>query len=83
MKPLLSFCLLFLTVSISYAQQITGSIKDEQGKALPGATVALKKSTDSSVVKLGVTNSAGTYLFVNISNGKYFINTPHILQRDS
>ncbi len=78
MKLLLSFLLIFLTGSISYAQQITGNIKDEQGKAMPGATVALKKSTDSSVVKLGVTNSAGTYLFANIANGKYFINTSHI-----
>lgn len=78
MKPLLSLLLIFFTGSISYAQQITGRIKDEQGKALSGATVALKKTTDSAVVKLGVTNSTGGYSFSNIAKGTYFINTSHV-----
>ncbi|MEJ7673572.1 MAG: carboxypeptidase-like regulatory domain-containing protein [Chitinophagaceae bacterium] len=78
MRNLLLLLVSIFTGAITYAQQITGIINDEQGKALQGATVALKKSKDSSVVKLAVTNSTGGYTFTNIANGNYFINTSHI-----
>ena len=78
MRNLVLLLLCVFTGAITYAQQITGSIKDEQGKTLQGATVSLKRSKDSSVVKLGVTNSTGSYMFINIANGKYFINTSHV-----
>lgn len=78
MRNFLLFFLCVFTAAITHAQQITGSIKDDQGKILQGATVALKKSKDSSIVKLSVTNAAGSYAFANIANGKYFINTSHV-----
>ena len=78
MRNLVLLLLCVFTGAITYAQQITGSIKDEQGKTLQGATVSLKRSKDSSIVKLGVTNSTGSYTFINIANGKYFINTSHV-----
>ena len=78
MRNFLLFLLCVFTTAITHAQQITGSIKDDQGKILQGATVALKKSKDSSIVKLSVTNAAGSYAFANIANGKYFINTSHV-----
>ena len=78
MRNLVLLLLCVFTGAITYAQQITGSIKDEQGKTLQGATVSLKRSKDSSIVKLGVTNSTGSYMFINIANGKYFINTSHV-----
>ena len=78
MRNFLLFLLCVFTTAITHAQQITGSIKDDQGKILQGATVALKKSKDSSIVKLSVTNGAGSYAFANIANGKYFINTSHV-----
>ncbi|HYE56603.1 MAG TPA: carboxypeptidase-like regulatory domain-containing protein, partial [Chitinophagaceae bacterium] len=63
----LSMCM--FTTSL-LAQQVAGSVKDEQGKALSGATVALKKAADSSVVKLAVTNQAGKYEFADVRPGK-------------
>lgn len=70
-----------LSVLIPFAaisQTISGNVKDDQGKALAGASVALKKVSDSSVVKLAVTTSTGTYTFQNIASGKYFINTTFV-----
>lgn len=60
------------------AQNIKGNVKDEQGKALAGATVSLKKIADSSVVKLSATNSTGQYAFSDIGNGKYFVTVSFI-----
>ena len=67
-----------LTGAITYSQQVTGNVKDDQGKSLQSATVSLKRSKDSSVVKLAVTNSTGNYTFTNIATGKYFVNTSHV-----
>lgn len=78
MRNLLLLLLCVFTGAITYAQQITGIVKDEQGKALQGATVALKKSKDSAVVKLAVSNATGGYTFINIAKGSYFVNTSHI-----
>ncbi|HEV8080603.1 MAG TPA: TonB-dependent receptor [Chitinophagaceae bacterium] len=78
MRNLLLLLLCVFTGAITCAQQITGIIKDEQGKVLQGATVALKKAKDSAVVKLAVSNSTGSYTFVNIAKGSYFVNTSHV-----
>lgn len=76
-KILLTLICLITVYSLS-AQNISGTIKDEQGKLLPGATIALKKGKDSSVVKLQVTDNAGQFLFTGIQPGSYFINTTFI-----
>jgi iron complex outermembrane receptor protein len=60
------------------AQKITGNVRDEQGKALSGATISLKKFSDSSVVKLNTTNAAGQYTFSDIGHGKYFVTVTYI-----
>jgi len=60
------------------AQQITGNVKDEQGKNAASASVTLKKVNDSAIVKLGATNVQGRYEFLNIQPGKYFITVSHI-----
>lgn len=79
MKKLILLALpLIMCVAAINAQEISGSVKDEQGKALSGATVSLKKVQDSSLVKLGTTNSAGQYSFVGIANGKYYVNVTFI-----
>jgi len=59
MKKLTLSMLTVLLCVAAMAQNITGSIKDDQGKALSGATISLKKVKDSAVVKLGVTNQTG------------------------
>ncbi|HWK02399.1 MAG TPA: outer membrane beta-barrel family protein [Puia sp.] len=60
------------------AQQIRGLIQDDQGKPLAGASISLKKSKDSSVVKLAVSDSTGNYELSAIPAGAYFIGTSHI-----
>jgi len=60
------------------AQQVTGIAKDDQGKPLSGTSVALKKVSDSSLVKINVSDSTGKYEFLNVPAGKYFINVSHV-----
>ncbi|MBE7173516.1 MAG: TonB-dependent receptor [Williamsia sp.] len=68
--------LLFATIAQQLsAQKISGTIKDEQGKPMPGASITLKKSKDSVIVKLQVTDNAGQYHFADIQPGSYFINS--------
>src|SRR5688500_2989489 len=62
----------------TFSQAISGTIKDEQGKTLAGASVALKKATDSTIVKIAVTGNSGTYEFQTIPAGKYFLNTTFV-----
>lgn len=70
--------LLITTIFTSQAQKIVGTIKDGQDKAVSGASVALKKASDSSIVKLSVSNSSGKYEFINIPAGNYFVNISHV-----
>jgi iron complex outermembrane receptor protein len=60
------------------AQQIAGSAQDDQGKPLAGASIALKKNKDSSVVKLGISNAEGQYEFPSIPGGLYFVTVSHV-----
>ncbi len=73
---------LLLSILLSYgalfAQQVTGTVLDEQGNPLSGASVVLKKGKDSSVVKLEISNGAGRYEFSDISPGRYFVDISHI-----
>ena len=74
MKKLILLTLpLLLCAAITNAQQIKGNVKDDQGKALSGATVALKKVKDSALVKLAATNASGEYSFTSINAGNYFL----------
>jgi len=75
----LSLLLLACLTSIAlHAQQINGISQDDQGRPLAGSSVALKKTKDSSVVKLGVSNTSGKYEFKDIPAGNYFINISHV-----
>lgn len=76
-----TFLLLIFFVSLtitSRAQQVSGYVKDEQGKGLDGVSVILKKIKDSAIVKISVTNTAGKYEYASIADGGYFINVVHI-----
>ena len=70
--------LMILFPFATFSQSISGTIKDEQSKTLAGASVALKKATDSSIVKIAVTGNSGTYEFQTIPAGRYFLNTTFI-----
>ncbi|MEP7163545.1 MAG: TonB-dependent receptor [Ferruginibacter sp.] len=79
MKKLFTLVVIMLaTVSYSYAQKISGSIKDEQDKTVAGASASLKRAKDSSLVKLSVSSATGKYEFLNVPPGKYFVNVSHV-----
>lgn len=55
------------------AQDISGSVIDNQGKPLANATIGLRKASDSTVVKYSVTDTAGHYRLSRLPSGRYFI----------
>lgn len=68
--------LLFLLVFcsfISHAQNIVGTVKDDKGKLLVHASVALQKQQNNSVVKISVTDNNGKFSFQNITPGNYYV----------
>src|SRR6185503_8774126 len=67
-------CFLFVTLFA----QVSGNIKDQQGKGLPNATVSLLHAKDSSVVKLDASNSDGNFSFPAIKPGKYLLSASHV-----
>jgi iron complex outermembrane recepter protein len=73
---------LFLLALFSYAllraQGISGVVKDSRGKLLANASVALKKTKDSSLFKLSLSDTGGHYSFLAIPAGTYFIAVSHI-----
>ncbi|MDO8994874.1 MAG: TonB-dependent receptor, partial [Daejeonella sp.] len=73
MKALIFHIALLLAVTSGYAQQINGSVKGEDGFPLKNVSVSLKKTSDSSTVKLNISDEKGNYSFNNIPAGKYFI----------
>ena len=77
-KVQLLFLGFMLISSALFAQSISGIIKDDQGKTLSGASVALKKLSDSSVAKLAVSNALGKYEFLLIPAGNYFLNVTYV-----
>jgi iron complex outermembrane receptor protein len=77
-KIMLLALLQTLVISAVMAQKISGTVKDDQGKTLSGASIALKKIKDSSVVKLAATNSSGRFEFTDIQPGKYFLNVSFV-----
>lgn len=70
--------LLILLPFAAFTQTISGTVKDDQGKSLAGASVSLKKTSDSAIVKIAVTGNAGDYRLQNIPAGRYFINTSFV-----
>ena len=75
MRTILPVLLCLITAQQLCAQKISGTIKDEQGKLMPGATITLKRSKDSAITKLQVTDNAGQYYFIDIQPGSYFVNS--------
>lgn len=53
--------------------KIRGLVKDENGKAVSAATITLLKGSDSSLVKMTVSEQAGAYEFSDIKEGNYLV----------
>src|SRR5678815_3166308 len=68
----------FLVAVTGFAQQISGTVKDQQGKSVSGSTVSLLNAKDSSVVKLAASNNEGQYSFTSIKAGKYLVSISHV-----
>ncbi len=73
---------LFLLACFSYgllrAQEISGIVRDNQGKLLTSASVALKKEKDSALVKISLSDDNGQYGFSSIPAGNYFVTASHV-----
>lgn len=82
-KHILSF-LLLLQYGIGQAQnlngRISGAVQDAQGKPLAGATVQLRRATDSAVQRTVAAGDYGEFSFKRLHSGTYIIictNTGH------
>jgi iron complex outermembrane recepter protein len=69
---------LVMISSVSMAQQITGHVKDQQGKGLEKSTVSLLNAKDSSVVKLATANAEGRFTFSGPKPGQYLVSATYV-----
>lgn len=77
-KSVLSLLSSILLVSSIYAQDISGVVKDQQGKGLDKSTVSLLHAKDSSLIKLAVTSDNGTFHLNMSGTGKYLVSVSHV-----
>lgn len=73
MRKFITIVFLTIITTLSKAQSITGTANDEANKSLAAASVSLHKAIDSSIIKIAVSNTNGSYFFENTANGKYFV----------
>src|ERR1700759_580983 len=82
MRTLILLSLLQINFFVSFAQErngkIDGIIKDADGKGLDAVTVSVLKQTDSSLVKIALTDKSGVFSFDHIAAGKYFLSVSHV-----
>ncbi len=73
---LITLCLIFSITSFaqSHTAAISGKIVDGgDQKIIDAATVSLYKNSDSSLVKINITDKAGNFEFQNLKPGKYYL----------
>jgi iron complex outermembrane recepter protein len=78
MRKLLSFFVGIGLVTMASAQQISGTVKDQQGKALEKSSVSLLNAKDSSVVKLAASGANGRYSFTSGKPGRYLVSATYV-----
>lgn len=59
-------------------QFIKGSLKATDGAAVPFATIALRKSNDSTLVKGELSDDNGAFIFEQVKEGNYYIEVQSI-----
>jgi phage baseplate assembly protein gpV len=69
---------LLMMSTAAVAQQITGVLKDQQGKPLEKATVSLLHQKDSSIVKLVTSKDNGNFNFTAVENGNYIVSASYV-----
>src|SRR5882724_3013826 len=73
----LLFAGLFIAAAAK-AQQISGTVLDGDQAPVAGASVAIRKAADSSVLKYSITDTKGKYGFSAIAPGRYFFQVSNI-----
>lgn len=53
--------------------KVIGAVNDNDGKAIPSATVSLLRAKDSTMVKMAVSDKKGMYEFVGIDTGSFLV----------
>src|SRR5215471_14543041 len=75
---LLTVCLLTRIAGLLWAQgagaSIVGTVKDEQGGVVPGASMTLRNQ-DTGLTRTAVTDLNGRYLFTALPLGRYSVRT--------
>ena len=77
MKKLIYLLCLLSISSFTMAQTgvIKGQILDEEGQALEYANVLLLSAEDSTLIKGGLSEEAGKFMFERVAQGSYFVTT--------
>jgi iron complex outermembrane recepter protein len=76
MKSILTLILVCSFTSLfaqTKAGKVSGSVTDENQKAIDGATVSLLQGKDGKLVKVAVSNKSGVYEFEKIADGEYMV----------
>jgi hypothetical protein len=68
---------IFFSVSLA-AQTIKGTVKNNKGAVISGATVSLMQATDSSLVKLQVSAEDGSFHFAATDTGTYLLSASSV-----
>ncbi len=75
---LVTFINSFAVSAQSNGARISGTVTDDDHKALGSATVTLLRGEDSSVAATGMSDETGKFEFANISGGKYLVSVSAI-----
>lgn len=77
MKTKLLLCVALLLHAMLFAQnkpgKISGTVINPEKKPVESATIQLLKADNKTLVKTGITDKAGNFLFENIAEGKYLV----------
>ena len=65
-------------LGISQNNMVQGKLQAADGSTLSYANVVLYQSIDSSIAKVEVSDDSGQFIFENLPNGAYYIETTYI-----
>ena len=76
-KKVISLIFAFITIQLK-AQTISGKVLSDQNEPLINSNVFLLNETDSSLVKVAITNLEGIFLMESVETGKYVLSISYI-----
>lgn len=77
-RRILATLLLVATFALSYAYNITGTVRDADGEPTVGASVRLLQGRDSTVVRAAVVGASGKYTLKDVKNGRYILEVSQV-----